>query len=53
MDHRTWPRNKHIAQAYYDLAFDNPKDERADFWLMQYQYHWDLYMDGEDQYVPF
>lgn len=49
----TWPLNKVIAQAYYDLTFDFPNHEKSDFWMSQYEYHWQLYLDGQDKYIPF
>lgn len=52
-DQETWPDNKSLAQAYYDLAFDNPEHEKSDFWMREYEYHWQLHLDGQDKYIPF
>lgn len=52
-DSKTWPRNKDLAVAYYDLWWDHPNHESSDFWHLMYQQHWNLYIEGEDIYVPF
>ena len=52
-DTKTWPRNKKLAVAYYDMWWDHPNDERNEFWYKMYQSHWNLYLEGEDTYVPF
>ena len=52
-DMKTWPRNKDLAVAFYDLWWDNPDHEKSDYWQSQYESHWNLYLKGEDLYVPF